>query len=92
MDDRCYDKLISFTGGSYDFETSARAMVGLDRPDGRIGVQRLGGWQAGRVFDGDDDDLDATAPPPAIDIALGLAGDPDSVFMAQDENEGCDDG
>lgn len=95
MDDRSSDKLITWTGGSYDFETIMRAIVMLDRPDSRIVVQRPGGSQAVLVFLREDGDFDVTAPAPPIHLQRGLAEEFALVFMAQialDEDKECDDG
>lgn len=64
IDDRSYDKLINWTGESCDSETIAHAMVRLDRPGRRIGVQRQGGSQVGSVFYGNDDEPDSAMMPP----------------------------
>lgn len=90
---RSYHSIIRWTNGSYDLETIARAMVRLDRPVRRIGVQRSGCSPSGFAFY-DDDGIDTTKPPAPIDLAYRPLVDPEVVHLAHaalDEDAGCDD-
>lgn len=81
---------IKWTKRSGDFGTLAQAMVRLDRPDRRIGVQGSGGSpSAFAVYEDGDDGLGTTIPAAPIDLAHGPVVDPEVAYVARSARLGA---
>ena len=82
-----YDKVVMWTGGSYDYDDVMRALVRLDRPEMRPGTSGQSGKTVPTYFT--DPEVDAPTIGPGLEIWTQPRMDLDAL---QEDVDFCEDG
>ena len=94
LTERSYDKVVMWTGGSYDHDDVMCALVRLDRPEMRLGTSGQNGKTVPIYFT--DPEADAPTPAPGSEIWIQPSMDRphwnEVLDASQEDVELCEDG